>query len=211
MYRLFNLEGRVGALYITVLILGMSWMVYLHFSIRYADAEIARAQAEAGVNRIFHREDVDSPPQSISQRIPIQSRTGDPTLPGYQTPFTAKKPFSTRPLQPSNFSGLANDAPVAYQTLQGNGMLNADGTPNKWLSPTGHFAKLAREAPASYATLQKSGMLGADGMPTRKWEAKKRMPDHQGFGGEGKEKAEEEGRKNGRAILMRELDDVDFS
>jgi hypothetical protein len=275
-------------LYITIMIMGTAWLVYLHLSILSADAEIARARAEAGANRIFHREEAGLPPQfsspirtssdgssplppsslassseeetpimrklaptghrptnaqlggssirvaqpfgtrpshlgtlsytPISQRVPIQSRTGDPTLPGYQTPFTTK-PFSTRPLHPGNFSGLAKDAPVAYQTLQGNGMLNADGTPNKWSSTTGHFAKLAREAPASYATLRKSGMLEADGTPTKKWEAGKRVSGHPGFGDEGKEKAEEvvtdwpneEGRKNGRAMLIRELDDVDFS
>jgi hypothetical protein len=146
-------------------------------------------------------------------------------VPGYRTPFAAKpgpirlKAFSTRPQMPSNFSDLANDAPVAFQTLQGNGMLNADGTPNKWLNPTGHFAKLAREAPSSYATLQESGMLGADGIPTKKWEAEKRMPGHQGFGGKDKAKAKdvvahwanEESRKSGRAMLRRELDNEDFS
>ena len=152
------------------------------------------------------------------------SRTGDPTVPGYQTPFTAKpgpiglKAFSTRPQMPSNFSGPANDALVAFQTLQGNSMLNADGTPNKWSNLTGHFAELAREAPATFATLQKNGMLEADGTPTKKWEAEKRMPGHLSFGGKGKGKArdvvvhwENEGRKSGLAMLRRELEDEDFS
>jgi hypothetical protein len=97
-------------------------------------------------------------------------------------------------------------------------MLNEDETPNMWSNPTGYFAKVAREAPASYATLQMSGMLASDGTPTKKWEVEKRMPGHQGFGGKGEENekgvvahwAHEEGRKNGRAKLMRELNDEDF-
>jgi hypothetical protein len=302
--------GQVGTIYMTAILVGFIWLIFVHYSVESlkpiaaAEKARARAQAEAEANHTTYDQVVDSPPQSsspspirmfsddsphppssategspeeetpimrrlapeshrpmnaqlegspfrvaqpfgsranrpgtlgftpLSQRVPVQShalsklsRTGHPAEAGYQTPFAAKptvtgpKAFSTRPLQPSNFSGLAVDAPVAYQTLQGNGMLNADGTPNKWSNPTGDFAKLAREAPASYATLQMNGMLGADGTPTRKWEAEKRMPGHQSFGGKGKENvknvvahwANEEGRKDGRAMLRRELDDEDFA
>jgi len=69
---------------------------------------------------------------------PLGARTGRPTTPGYQTPFSSKtataNAFSTRPLvsmqNNNNFSVLANDAPVSYQRLQGNGMSKVNDTPN---------------------------------------------------------------------------------
>lgn len=54
----------------------------------------------------------------------VHERTGRVSSPGYQTPFTVRS-------SKQDFSGLAKTAPICYDTLQRNGMLNQDGTPTK--------------------------------------------------------------------------------
>lgn len=54
----------------------------------------------------------------------LSNRTGRLSTPGYQTPFNDTS-------SPRNFSHLERDAPVSYDTLKRDGMLNADGTPTK--------------------------------------------------------------------------------
>ncbi|KAF9701291.1 hypothetical protein EKO04_000202 [Ascochyta lentis] len=54
----------------------------------------------------------------------LAKRTGLVSTPGYQTPLV------TNPGK-LNFSGLSKAAPVSYDTLQRNGILNQDGTPTK--------------------------------------------------------------------------------
>lgn len=92
---------------------------------------------------------------------PLGPRTGRVTNPGYQTPFkhksgkpTLARAFPTRApiLNDNSPFGLAKDALDSCPTLQGNGMLKADGTPNIWtsLKYLGHFAKFTRKEPVSY-------------------------------------------------------------
>lgn len=58
----------------------------------------------------------------------VDGRTDRVSTPGYQTPL-ANMP-SRR-----NFSGLLETAPLSYDTLQRNGLLDAEGTPTKKYSP----------------------------------------------------------------------------
>jgi hypothetical protein len=58
----------------------------------------------------------------------LDERTGRVSSPEYQTPFVANSIMH-------NFSGLAKTAPISYDTLIRNGILNSDGTPTKKYSP----------------------------------------------------------------------------
>ena len=67
------------------------------------------------------------------------SRVSPPKVDKYLNSCTVstsehRTPFVRDPSQ-RNFSGLAKTAPVSYDTLQRNGMLNLDGTPTKKCSP----------------------------------------------------------------------------
>jgi hypothetical protein len=147
------------------------------------------------------------------------------TEPGHQTPFAYPKlpmqhtasnavqsKIPKRPYSPS-FSYLAKTAPETYQTLQETGMLNADGTPNKWTNPknSGNYAELARLAPVGFSTLQSTGRPGPDGTLTKKREIEIKAE------GERKEAevvtywSNELGNKNGRAMLRKELDEEDLA
>ncbi|KAF1926778.1 uncharacterized protein M421DRAFT_93687 [Didymella exigua CBS 183.55] len=54
----------------------------------------------------------------------IDGRTGRVSTPGYQTPFVDNS-------DQYNFSGLAKTAPVSFDTLQRNGLLDTEGTPTR--------------------------------------------------------------------------------
>jgi hypothetical protein len=75
--------------------------------------------------------DLNRYPSLVDNHVPfgigknLDNRTGRLSTSGYQIPFITQR----------NFSGLTKSAPVSYDTLQRNGMLNLDGTPTRKYSP----------------------------------------------------------------------------
>ncbi|CAO2648249.1 Nn.00g075160.m01.CDS01 [Neocucurbitaria sp. VM-36] len=210
-YWLLHPEGQVGTLFMTVILVAISWMIMLEYSSRAAHRVASPTATHAKHAKV-------QDPKHIQKH----SRPKTPPV-DYDNFSPGATPFMRRLAPPGHRPTNAHLVVSPYHIARPLGTPNRSNrvtnlgfqTPSSRPTRSRNFSGLAEAAPVSYDTLQETGMLSSDGTPTKKWSLLKRMIEAGDRMGKGKGKKvvayweNEIGRKGGRAILRQELDKED--
>lgn len=160
-YWLLHPEGQIGTLFMTVILVALVWMIWLEYSTQRAKARTAtsvpthihhtsivhkhthihnRAYRASSASDFWNVELNETP---LLRYLGSSSPSHRPTTRPFGTPTPSNRtltsseletPRGLRPSHSQNYSSLAKEAPVSYDTLQETGMLSSDGSPTrKWV------------------------------------------------------------------------------